>query len=314
MTSTISSTLGSLAGRVAIVTGASRGLGKGIALELGAAGATVYITARPGKATSQSFGTIEQTADEITKAGGKCVPFLCDQAEDEQIATLMNKVEAEQGRLDILVNNAFPGAEMGDDPEWKPFWQLPLSKWRSFVDVGTRAHFVAAVMAMPMLIKSRGLLVNISSAGSQIYLGSVPYDIGKAAMDRMVKDMAVELHGTGVTTVSLWPGIVRTELMQDVWRKRPDTLSTVLKLATAHFDLDAWNQSGAPSAFQSTESPQFTGRAVAALAADAKVNDKTGRTLATVLLADEYGFTDIDGTRPDGFHFRVLRFWPALTR
>jgi NAD(P)-dependent dehydrogenase (short-subunit alcohol dehydrogenase family) len=201
-----------------------------------------------------------------------------------------------------------------ENPEWKPFWQAPLSKWQSMIDVGLRSHFVAAVMAMPMLIKNRGLIVNISSSGSQIYLGSVPYGIGKAGMDRMVKDMAVELQGTEVTAVSLWPGIVRTELMQNAWRNRPDVLPSELKMATAHFDFDPWAQPGAPSALQATESPRFTGRAVAALAGDPKVNGKTGRTLATVLLADEYGFTDLDGTRPDGFHFRAVRFWPALAR
>ena len=114
--------------------------------------------------------------------------------------------------------------------------------------------------------------------------------------------------------LSLWPGIVRTELMQNVWRDRPDTVPAVLKMATAHFDVDPWAQLDARDALQATESPRFTGRAVSALAADANVNEKTGRTLAAVLLADEYGFTDIDGTRPDGFCFRNLRFWPALAR
>ena len=306
-------TSGTLSGRVAVVTGASRGIGKGIALELGAAGATVYITGRARNADTRALGTIEQTADEIARSGATCVAVHCDQADDNQLAALMKQVEAEQGRLHVLVNSAYPGPEM-DDGQWKPYWQSPLGKWRSMIDVGLRSHFVAAVMATPLLLKTRGLIVNISSAGSQIYLGSVPYSIGKAGMDRMVKDMSAELRGTGVTAVSLWPGIVRTELMQNVWRDRPDTVPAVLKMATAHFDVDPWAQLDARDALQATESPRFTGRAVSALAADANVNEKTGRTLAAVLLADEYGFTDIDGTRPDGFCFRNLRFWPALAR
>lgn len=301
-----------LTGRVAIVTGASRGLGKGIALELGAAGATVYVTGRPTpNEGTRALGTIEQTAAEIRESGTQCVAVPCDQADDAQIEALMKQVEAERGRLDILVNNAFPGADM-DDGQWRPFWESPLCKWRSMIDVGLRSHFVATVMAMPLLLKSRGLMVNISSCGSQVYLGSIPYSIGKAGMDRMVKDMAEELKGTGVTTVSLWPGIVRTELMQNVWRIRPDTVATVMKMGTAHFGFDPWILPGAPTPLQATESPRFTGRAVAALAGDAAVNKKSGQSFASVLLSDEYGFTDIDGTRPDGFSFRTRQCWPAL--
>jgi dehydrogenase/reductase SDR family protein 1 len=300
-----------LTGRVALVTGASRGLGKGIALELGAAGATVYITGRANNENTRALGTIEQTAAEVRETGTTCIAVQCDQADDAQIAALIKRVEAEQGTLHILVNNAYPGPDM-DDGQWKPFWESPLWKWRSMIDVGLRSHFVATVMAMPLLLKSQGLIINVSSCGSQVYLGSVPYGIGKAGMDRMIKDMAAELKGTGVTAISLWPGIVRTEFMQHVWRARPDTVATVMRMGTAHFDIDPWSLPNAPTPLQATESPRFTGRAVAALAGDAKVYQKTGRTLASVLLADEYGFEDVDGSRPDGFCFRTLRFWPPL--
>lgn len=303
---------GSLDGRVAVVTGASRGLGKGIATELAAAGATVYITARRLQENMSGLGALEETRDEITASGGRCIALACDQGDDDQLRALIERVGAEQDRLDILVNNAYPGVDLRSD--WKPFWQTPLDSWDRMIGIGLRSHYVTSVHAMPLLIKTNGLVVNVSSAGSHAYLGSVPYAVGKAGMDALARFMAVELAATGVTPVAIWPGFVRTELMAAAWQENPESLAAGLKLATAHFDHDPWAGTGVEADLSVTETPRFTGRAVVALATDEQVKIKAGRVFATVRLADEYGFTDIDGHRPDAFHFRQLNQWPALQR
>lgn len=223
---------------------------------------------------------------------------------------LIERIEAEQGRLDILVNNAYPGVNLGSD--WVPFWERPLDMWDSMTGIGLRSHFVVAVRAMPLLLRSDGLLVNISSSGSHVYLGSVPYGVGKAGMDAMARFMATELKETGVTSVSLWPGFVRTELMEQTWTEQPEMLTGALTLATAHFQYDPWKADPGSKGLSATESAQFTGRAVVALGLDRDRKRKSGRVLATVLLADEYEFYDVDGRRPDAFHFRRTEQWPAL--
>lgn len=301
----------SLEGRIALVTGASRGLGKGIAIELAAAGATVYVTARRLEDNSSGLGALEASRAEIAAMGGRCIAVACDQGVDREIRALVDRIGAEQGRLEILVNNAYPGVNLGSG--WQPFWEAPPENWDAMVGVGLRSHYIASAYAMPLLIEAGGLVVNISSGGSYAYLGSVPYAVGKAGMDALARFMAVELAATGVTPVSLWPGFVRTELMMAGWKESPEALAAALKLATAHFDFDPWALSGARTGLAVTETPRFTGRAVVALARDERVKMKAGKTLAVVRLADEYGFTDIDGTSPDAFHFRRSSQWPALT-
>jgi dehydrogenase/reductase SDR family member 1 len=259
-----------LEGRVAIVTGASRGVGKGAALGLGEAGATVYVTGRSTTAGALP-GTIGETAAEVTALGGRGVAVRCDHAVDEEVAALFARVDAEAGRLDLLVNNAFA---IPDGKLIAPFWELPLSIWDEMHRVGLRSHYVAALEAARRMVpQRRGLIANVSSFGAKLYAINVAYGVGKAGVDRMSRDMARELEPFGVAAVSLWPGIVKTERL----------LADPARLG---FDLTHG------------ESPQFTGRAIAALAAAPDLMAKSGRALVVAELAQEYGFTDLDGSRP----------------
>jgi len=259
-----------LAGQVAIVTGASRGVGRGAALGLGEAGATVYVTGRtvtPGPLP----GTVGETAAQVTALGGRGVAIRCDHAVDSEVEALIERVIGEAGRIDVLVNNAFA---VPDGQLQAPFWELPLDFWDTMHRVGLRSHYVASVFAARHMVRARrGLIVNISSFGAKIYAVNVPYGVGKAGVDRMSRDMGRELAAHQVTAVSLWPGIVRTERL-------------LLEPERLGFDLST------------AESPQLTGRAIAALAGDATVQKKTGLALVVAELAEEYGFTDLDGSQP----------------
>lgn len=268
--------MATLDGKIAIVTGASRGIGKGCALELGAAGATVYVTGRTlDDGAAPLPGTIGATADEIATLGGRGIAVACDHSDDDQVKALFERVERDQGGLDILVNNAFLISReltMG-----KPFWENPISNWEDMVGVGTRSAYVASVFAAPLLIaRGGGLIANISSSGAVEYAWHVVYGVGKAALDRITADTAHELQKHGVSVISLWPGLVKTERTMQGAGSVPG-----LDLNTA-------------------ESSRFTGRAIVALAADPQRIEKTGRAIPSRDLADEYGFTDIDGTLPAG--------------
>ena len=282
-----------LQGRVAVVTGASRGIGKGIALELGAAGAIVYLTARsvePGPIP----GTVGETVAEIEALGGTAVGVACDHHDDAQVASLFAQVEREQGRLDVLVNNVYSAIDLAP---WlgQPFWELPVAAWDQVIDIGVRSHYVASVYATPMLLAAEhGIIVNISSSGSTQYAHNVVYGVGKAALDKMTADMAHELEPHGVAVVSVWPGLVRTEIVE-LGAHRTDDGRSVLDLpGEGTFDL------------ADAESPRFVGRGVVALAADAAVMQRSGTTPTVAALAEAYGFTDVDGRvpgvalRPDG--------------
>jgi NAD(P)-dependent dehydrogenase (short-subunit alcohol dehydrogenase family) len=274
-----------VANRVAVVTGASRGIGKGIALELGASGATVYVTGRtvePGPIP----GTVGETAAEIDELGGTGVAVACDHKDDEQVRGLFDRVAAEQGRLDVLVNNVYSAPDL---VPWlhKRYWELPIEAWDQVIDIGTRSHYVASVLGTPLLIATGGgLIVNVSSSGAVTYAHNVVYGVGKAAVDKMTADMAVDLEGTGITVVSLWPGLVRTELLDLGARTEGDEVFIELP-GEGRFDL-----SGA-------ESPRFLGRAVVALADDPGLAARTGRPFTSAGLARELGFTDVDGRIPE---------------
>jgi dehydrogenase/reductase SDR family protein 1 len=259
-----------LAGQVAVVTGASRGVGKGIALGLGEAGATVYVTGRSVNRGALP-GTITETAEEVNALGGRGIAAACDHADDAHVAQLFARVVREQGRLDILVNNAFA---IPDGKVVAPFWELPIEQWDIMHRVGLRSHYVATWHAAPIMIAQKlGLIVNVSSFGAKIQAVNVAYGVGKAGVDRMTRDMSRELKDHGVSVVSLWPGVVKTERLL----AEPDRLG-----------FDPTNG----------ESPTLSGRAVAAIAADANRMTKTGQAVVVAELAVEYGFTDVDGTVP----------------
>jgi dehydrogenase/reductase SDR family protein 1 len=266
---------GKLKGQIAVVTGASRGIGKGIALELGAAGATVYVTGRTlDDSKAPVPGTIGATAEEVSKLGGIGIPVRCDHKNDAEIQALIERVHGEQGRLDILVNNVFT---VPSEPIFEGnFWDHPVGLWDELIHVGCRGHYVASHAAAPIMVEQRsGLIVNISSFAGAAYIFSVPYGVGKAAVDRMAKDMAVELRPFDVACISLWPGVVRTEY-----------------LVQSHAAGEV------PFAIENGESPRFTGRAVVAVASDPKRMDKSGQVLICYELGREYGFTDVDGRQP----------------
>lgn len=268
-----------VAGKVALVTGASRGIGRGIALSLVKGGAIVVITGRPksgglGHPGAGLDGVVAEL-NAVAMAGGSCRAVPCDHADDAAVEQMIDGIFAKEGRLDILVNNAFSGADSGGlDGD---FWDRPLSHWDSFHVVGLRSHYTASVLATRHWVKSgtRGpLIVNISSAAGVGYVFDVAYGVGKMGVDRLTADSAKELKPHGITVVSLWPGAVATEVVQNN-----------LKAGTAKN----------PEVFSDLESVEMSGRSVVALASDPNVARWTGKVLLTPELGEEYGFTDVDG-------------------
>ena len=260
----------SLRGAVGIVTGASRGIGKGCAIELALAGATVYVTGRTlHDGDSERSGSLDGTIEEIARLGGHAIAVRCDHANDDEVDALFARVSAEHGRLDVMVNNAFR-VPPHMDPR-VPFWETPISDWDALIDVGTRSAYTGTHHAARIMTGAgRGLIVNVSSAGAIRYFHHLVYGVGKAALDRITKEAARPLATRGVTIVSIWPYLVRTE--------------TVMGMP------------GIDPAI--TESTRFSGRAIVALATDPDVLECTGRAFTTRDLADRYGFTDVDGRLP----------------
>jgi NAD(P)-dependent dehydrogenase (short-subunit alcohol dehydrogenase family) len=283
---------GKLNGCIAVVTGASRGAGRGIAVELGAAGATVIVTGRstrkqPAGAYGQILslsemkalpGNVDETAEAVTRAGGRGIAVRCDHTQEEEVAALFARVEKEHGRLDLLVNNAWGGHETFDGVFQAPFWERPMSHWDSMFDRGVRNHLLASRLAAPILIRQRkGLIVTTTFWDRGHYMqGNLFYDLAKAAMTRLAFGMAEELRPHNVASLAVSPGWMRTEFV----------------LAGHKTDEAHWQQR---PALARTESPHYLGRAVAALAADAAVLSRSGGVYRVGDLAKEYGFTDIDG-------------------
>ncbi|XP_022100922.1 dehydrogenase/reductase SDR family member 1-like [Acanthaster planci] len=274
------------AGNVCLVTGASRGIGKGIALQLGDAGATVYITGRSldpkGKGKP---GSLRDTADEIEGRGGKCIPVQCDHGDDEQVKLLFEKISKEQnGRLDILVNNAYSAISELLKTTGKTFWELPVSMWDTINRVGLRGHYVATWHAAQMMVPAKhGLIVNISSPGGLIYIFNAPYGVGKIGCDRMAVDCGLELKKHNVAMLSLWPGPVKTETLLGTWTAENRT----------DLERDSYEYT-----MKYGESTEYSGKAVVHLAKDPQIMTKTGRIFITAEVGYEYGFRDIDGKTP----------------
>ena len=268
-----------LDGEVAIVTGASRGIGKGCALELGAAGATVYVTGRSVREADHPLpGTIGATAEEIEALGGTGVAVALDHRDDDAVEALFDRVLAEHGRLDVLVNNAF--IVTNELTSGQPFWEVPD------LELGRHDRHRHPLRVRRQRVRGaadgrrrRGLIVNVSSSGAEEYAWQVAYGVGKCALDRITADTAHELAPHGVSVVSVWPGFVRTERID---------VGVAAGLLPESLDLST------------SESPRFVGRAVVALATDPAVARWTGRAVPARDLADEYGFTDVDGRLPAG--------------
>lgn len=272
--SAIEGAMTSLKGKVAVATGASRGLGKGIALALGEAGATVYVTGRSDEnGTTEGLpGTIGETAAAISRRGGSGVSVRCDHTVDSDVEALMLRVKREQGRLDVLVNNAWGGYEQFDWSRFAaPFWEQPMRHWASMFESGVRANLATTCSAVPlMLTGGQGLIVHTTAWDRDKYLGNLFYDLAKAAVQRLAFGMARELRPHNLAVVALAPGFVGTERVLAAFAAAGRTPGNL-------------------------ESPAYIGRAVVALAADANIMAKSGHILTVGQLASEYGFTDVDG-------------------
>ena len=274
---------------VALVTGASRGAGRGIALELGAAGATVYVSGRStdGRPTTDDVpGTIDDTARQVTDRGGQGIAVRCDHTSDGEVESLFERIRRDRGRLDLLVNNVWGGyesSECGPLP-LVPFWEQPLYQWNGMFTAGVRAHLVASRLAVPLMLpQRRGLIVSTTANLEPLpYLRNLFYDLAKNAVARLVWAMAQELREHGVTVLAVAPGFMRTERVVEAFRR-----------AGAAQALDG---PGGPK-----ETPAYLGRAITALAADDRVIERSGQVLEVGTLAREYGFTDVDGTQPAPF-------------
>jgi NAD(P)-dependent dehydrogenase (short-subunit alcohol dehydrogenase family) len=284
----------SLSGKVAVVTGASRGIGKGIALALAEQGATVYVTGRTVTSGAHPLpGTVPETAADCDRRGGKGVAVQVDHAHDDQVAALFERIDREQGRLDILVNNAFALPDDLTDPG--PFWEKPLSNWE-MVDVGVRSNFVAAWHAAKLMApRKSGLIVAVSGYTGVTYTYGVVFGMAKSAVDRMARDMAVELKPHGVASVALWQGLTFTERAE---RNLAGIRGLTGQAATRP-------ENGC--------SPEFPGRVIAALATDPDLLNRTGGTFITAELAQDYGITDIDGrTIPSLRATRGVPIWSPI--
>lgn len=275
-----------LEGTIALVAGATRGAGRGIACMLGEAGATVYCSGRSTKGAPASGAhrpeTIEETAEMVTAHGGRGIAVRTDHTEPEQVQALIEQIRAEQGRLDVLVNDVWGGDAL---TEWtKKFWEHSLEKGLLMLQRGIHSHIITARFAAPLMVeKGSGLIIEITDGDNYGYRGTLYYDLVKTTLIRLAFDMAKELRPHGVTALALTPGFLRSEEMLE------------------HFGVaeENWRDGAQKDAhFIASETPYFVGRAVAALAADPEIMNKSGRVYSSWGLSDEYGFIDIDGNRP----------------
>ncbi|MGA8603639.1 MAG: SDR family NAD(P)-dependent oxidoreductase [Thermoplasmata archaeon] len=267
--------------RIAVVTGASRGAGKAIAIELGRAGWTVVVTARSTRQSPSRegvSGTIEETATSVEAAGGKAIPVRCDHSREEDVIALRKSIQDDYAHLDLLVNSAWGGYEEHDlEGFGRPFWEQPTHHWDRMFTAGVRPTLLTSAQLAPLLMASQGgCVINIVAWLQGEYLGNLYYDTAKSAIIRMTEGMARELRAHHVAAIVLVPGFMRTERVMTSHAAHP-------------FDLSG------------TESPAYLGRAVVALGGDPRVLAKSGQLLYVGDLAKLYGFTDVDGTQPPPF-------------
>jgi NAD(P)-dependent dehydrogenase (short-subunit alcohol dehydrogenase family) len=285
-----------LQGKVALVTGATRGLGKGIAIGLGEAGATIYITGRSLERSTAADrnigGTLLDTQEAVENTGGVCIPVQVDHSHDEQVKALFERIEAEQnGQLDIVVNNVFAGVTAIADAQGDPFWKHDPSLWDAVNNVGLRSHYVTSIFAARLMSQRyQGLICTISSWGGVSPIFGVAYGVGKSACDRLAAEMAGELKPYNIASVAIYPGIVGTEHIAQFTENMDgdDQQSMMMR------DKTNW------------ETPLLTGRAIASLAADPNFMRYTGKVQIVAELAQRYNRVDQDGKRPASL--RSLRF------
>jgi NAD(P)-dependent dehydrogenase (short-subunit alcohol dehydrogenase family) len=285
-----------LAGKVALVAGATRGAGRGIAVELGAAGATVYVTGRSTRAHRSEMDraeTIEETADLVTAAGGRGIAVPVDHLEEDQVKALIQRIDREHGRLDVLVNDIWGGELLFS---WTDkVWEHSLDKGLRILRLAVDTHIITSHHALPLMIREPGgLVVEVTDGTAEYnadhYRISLFYDLAKVSVNRLAFAQAKELAPYGVTAVSLTPGWLRSEIMLEVFGVTEATWRDALE-REPHFAI--------------SESPAYVGRAVAALAADPQVARWNGASLSSGRLAGIYGFTDVDGSRPDAWRYIV---------
>ncbi len=278
-----------------LVTGASRGAGRGIALELGTAGATVYVTGRSvddGPTTDDVPGTIDECAREVTSRGGRGIAVRCDHTVDADVEELFRRIARDHGRLDLLVNNVWAGYENSECRPLPlvPFWEQPLYQWDLMFTAGVRAHLVASRLAMPLMLPQRRGLIVCTTANLEAlpYLRNLFYDLAKNAVARLAWAMAQELREHGIAAMAVAPGFMKTERVVEAFRRAGAA--------------DALNGPGGPK-----ETTAYVGRAIVALASDAAVLDKSGQLLEVGALAREYDFSDVDGTQPVPFRISTSK-------
>ena len=286
-----------LHGRVAVVAGATRGAGRGIARMLGAAGATVYCTGRSARGRPATPGrpeTLEETAELVTaEGGGRGIAVRADHTVESEVEQLFDRVRADEGRLDVLVNDIWGGDAL---TEWgAPFWELSVAQGRTLLERAVHTHIVTSRHGAPLMVeRNAGLIVEVTDGETMGYRGNLIYDLAKNAVIRLAYAMASDLHAHRVTALAVTPGFLRSEHVLD------------------HFGVTEANWRDAVKDdpyFAESETPCYVGRAVAALAADPEVRQKSGGLFSSWALAKEYGFTDIDGRRPDwgSFYLRKVR-------